>query len=172
MTAQKALLIRFMSRSLFSIACLLVGLGLMIYAHMAQQEAAAQQSVIAENYTTPIQLAAPDGTAHEFMVELAITPEEQAQGLMHRQILAENNGMLFVWSQPQVLKMWMRNTYIPLDILFFRDGYVMHIEQNMVPHDETPRGPDYPAHMALELPAGTVKKLGIAEGWKLLGYPL
>jgi len=105
------------------------------------------------------------GKAHHFKVEVAQTDEQQHIGLMHRTELAPNRGMLFPYPEPQVIKFWMRNTFIPLDMLFMRkDGKIVFIAENVQPHDERPVGPEQPVSAELELPAGTVAHLGIKTG--------
>ncbi len=70
-----------------------------------------------------------------FIVELAVTTEEQEKGLMYRQSLASNDGMLFVFSKPQVADFWMKNTVLPLDMIFIRKtGIVDSIAENAAPY--------------------------------------
>ncbi|TAL00288.1 MAG: DUF192 domain-containing protein [Rhodospirillaceae bacterium] len=113
---------------------------------------------------TPMDIEA-GGKVHHFKVEVAQTQEEQHIGLMHRTELAADRGMLFPYEVPEVLKFWMRNTFIPLDMLFMRDdGVITYIAENVQAHDERPVGPDTPVSAQLELPAGTVARLGIKVG--------
>jgi uncharacterized membrane protein (UPF0127 family) len=75
----------------------------------------------------------------KFTVELAVTKAEQERGLMFRKALAPDRGMLFPYNPPQRAAFWMKNTLIPLDILYIApDGRVLSIARNAVPHDETP----------------------------------
>lgn len=105
------------------------------------------------------------GGARTYMLELAITREEKAKGLMNRKALAPDNGMLFVEAYPRIVKMWMRNTYIPLDMLFFDgSGKIVYIHENAKPFDESAIGPDFPVMAVLELSGGTVKKHGLRVG--------
>lgn len=102
---------------------------------------------------------------HAFRVELALTDATRMTGLMHRAHLAPDAGMLFVWSENQLIRMWMKNTVIPLDMLFLDEtGRVVHIEARVQPHDLTPRGPERPVRAVLELVAGTAERLGLAIG--------
>ena len=80
-----------------------------------------------------------------------------------------NNGMAFVYSQPSLLKFWMKDTLIPLDILFFdHNNTLIHIEKDMKPSDLTPRGPDLPACMAIEINGGLAEKMKLKPGAKLI----
>ncbi len=102
---------------------------------------------------------------HGFTVEIADTPARQAQGLMFRQALAEDAGMLFVYPREQLVSMWMKNTLIPLDMLFITgDGRIESIAQDAVPHDLTPIHSGGPVRAVLELPAGTATRLDVKPG--------
>ena len=102
---------------------------------------------------------------HGFTVEIADTPARQAQGLMFRQTLAEDAGMLFVYPHEQAISMWMKNTLIPLDMLFIAgDGRIHSIAEGAVPHDLTPIRSDGPVRAVLEVPAGTAARLGVKPG--------
>jgi uncharacterized membrane protein (UPF0127 family) len=118
-----------------------------------------------------ISLEGPKSAHINLSVELAITSEEHQQGLMHRTVLPEGTGMLFVFKAPMALEFWMKNTLIPLDILFFdADGALVSVH-TMEPCHKDPC-PKYPsgasASYALEVPAGFAKMHGVGEGWKLL----
>jgi uncharacterized membrane protein (UPF0127 family) len=104
--------------------------------------------------------------AHIFGVELAVTPEEQAKGLMYRKELPEGQGMLFDFHQEQPgVSFWMKNTYIPLDMIFIRgDGSILRIAENTVPLSEALVPAGGPVRAVLEVIGGTAKKLGIAPG--------
>jgi len=103
---------------------------------------------------------------HRFMIEVARTPEQQEQGLMFRERLGADEGMIFPFSFPRPASFWMRNTLIPLDMLFIReDGTIARIAANTVPLSEetvTSRGELVAA--VLELRGGRAAELGIAEG--------
>jgi uncharacterized membrane protein (UPF0127 family) len=108
------------------------------------------------------------GTTHPFRVEVAATPEARTRGLMYRDHLAEDAGMLFVWPRSQPVRMWMKNTLVPLDMLFLDDaGRIVGVVERAVPHDLTPLGPDRPVRAVLELAGGTVRRLGLAEGQRV-----
>lgn len=111
-------------------------------------------------------------------VELADDPQERAQGLMFRRSLDERHGMLFVYEQPQPSSFWMRNTLIPLDIIFMdATGTVRHVHENARPLDETPipgaaiGDPDPLRLMVLEIGGGEARRLGIQPG-QAMAHPL
>lgn len=102
---------------------------------------------------------------HRFAVEVARTPEEQATGLMHRQSLAPDRGMLFPYDPPQPASFWMKNTLIPLDIIFIRaDRTIARIAANTVPLSLDPVPSLEPVVAVLEIAGGRAAELGIREG--------
>jgi uncharacterized membrane protein (UPF0127 family) len=101
----------------------------------------------------------------EFKVELATTPDQRAYGLMFRESLADDHGMLFDFGHPQPVAMWMRNTYIPLDMLFIRaDGRIGRIVQQARPLSDTVLASGEPVRAVLELRGGIAAELGIKPG--------
>ncbi len=102
---------------------------------------------------------------HDFDVELALTPEQQQQGLMFRQQLPPDHGMLFVQARERAASMWMKNTFLPLDMLFIdAAGRISHIAERTVPQSlQTISWPE-PVLAVLELNGGTAARLGIAVG--------
>jgi uncharacterized protein len=105
------------------------------------------------------------GEVHVFSVELAVTPEEQAKGLMFRRELPDGQGMLFDFQREQPASFWMKNTYISLDIIFIRgDGRIHRIAENTVPLSEALVHSGAPVRAVLEVVAGTSRKLRIAPG--------
>jgi uncharacterized membrane protein (UPF0127 family) len=101
----------------------------------------------------------------QFEVELADEPEERRVGLMHRREMAAAAGMLFDFGQNQQVSMWMRNTHIPLDMLFIDEqGQIVNIGHNTVPHSEEIVASNGPVRYVLEVPAGTSHLLGIKPG--------
>lgn len=109
------------------------------------------------------------GERHEFVVELAVTQEQQARGLMFREELAEDAGMLFLHPSDRVITMWMRNTLIPLDMLFLdRRGKIVRVAERAVPLSETTISSGRPARAVLEVPGGTARRLGIRSGDRVL----
>ena len=112
----------------------------------------------------PLQISSAGGT-HRFTVEVARTGAEQAQGLMFRETLAPDAGMLFPFGAPRPASFWMKNTLIPLDMIFVRaDGTIARIAANTVPHSLEPVGVAEPVAAVLEIPGGRAAELGIAEG--------
>jgi hypothetical protein len=112
----------------------------------------------------PLTIRSATGT-HRFTVEVARTPEEQANGLMHRQSLAPDRGMLFPYEPPQMASFWMKNTLIPLDIIFIRpDGTIARIAANTVPLSLDPVPSLEPVAAVLEIAGGRAAELGIREG--------
>ena len=106
-----------------------------------------------------------DSGEHAFTVEVVDTPETRAQGLMYRQKLADDAGMLFDFREERPVSFWMRNTYIPLDMLFIEaDGTILNIHVNARPHDTTSIPSDGPVQFVLEIPGGRSNELGIAAG--------
>src|SRR5262249_54454280 len=102
---------------------------------------------------------------HVFSVELAVTDEQRARGLMERRSLPEGRGMLFKFEPDQVIQMWMHNTYISLDMIFIRsDGRIVRIAENTTPLSDNIISSGAPARGVLEVIAGTARKLGIRAG--------
>jgi uncharacterized protein len=110
------------------------------------------------------------GGSHKFQIELATDNAQREQGLMFRQTMAPDAGMLFIYDSAQPIAMWMENTYIPLDMLFIAaDGHIVNIRQRAVPHSRENIPSDGPVKAALELNGGTVARLGIKVGDKVTG---
>ncbi|APX11672.1 DUF192 domain-containing protein [Tateyamaria omphalii] len=103
-----------------------------------------------------------------FTIEIADTQRSRATGLMNRPSMPSSEGMLFVYPRPRALSFWMRNTLIPLDMLFVDPtGTVAHIHHEAVPLDETPiYGGEGLTHV-LEINGGLARMLGIGEGAQL-----
>lgn len=109
------------------------------------------------------------GKRHTFLVELATTPAQQAQGLMFRKSMPAERGMLFIYSPPRRTAMWMMNTFIPLDMLFIAaDGRIVKIAERTVPHSRATVSSEEVVLAVLELNAGTASRLGIAPGDRVL----
>lgn len=105
------------------------------------------------------------GRRHGFTVEMARTPAQQERGLMERRELAADAGMLFPFDPPQPASFWMRNTLIPLDMIFIRpDGTIARVAANTVPLSEAPVGVDEPVTAVLEIRGGRSAELGVREG--------
>lgn len=104
----------------------------------------------------------------DFDVEMATTPEQQRLGLMNRTSLADNRGMLFIFAFPQPAAFWMRNTLIPLDIIFIdAQGIIVRIVKQATPLTETPHESGEDVRAALELRGGLSTEKGIEPGNKI-----
>ncbi len=106
-----------------------------------------------------------DGTKVPLTVELALTPEQKEYGLMFRHSMPEGLGMLFLWDQDQLVNMWMKNTYLALDMLFVRqDGAIVKIINNAEPLSVAILSSDQPVRGVIELKAGVAERQGIKVG--------
>ncbi|HTE14680.1 MAG TPA: DUF192 domain-containing protein [Burkholderiales bacterium] len=106
---------------------------------------------------------------HKFTAEVAATNPERMQGLMHRRMMPENRGMLFVFTEVSRHAMWMENTYIPLSVAFIdSDGVITNIE-DMKPHTREAHPAVKPVRYALEMNLGWFAKRGIKAGAKIEG---
>ena len=112
-----------------------------------------------------IEVVRADLKKFDVEVEMAETLDQQRVGLMNRTELAEGKGMLFTYDVPQQVRFWMKDTLIPLDILFIMpDGVIYKIVQGAKPHDETPIPSESAVNAVLEVKAGEVKRMGISVG--------
>lgn len=102
---------------------------------------------------------------HRFAVELAETDDQRSRGLMFRPFLAADAGMLFIYPDDRIISMWMKNTLIPLDMVFISaDGRVVSVHERAVPHSLRPITSGVPARAVLELAGGSASRLGIRAG--------
>ena len=100
-----------------------------------------------------------------FNIELALTMPQMMQGLMYRTELAADAGMLFDYKQPETITMWMKNTFIPLDMVFIgADGKIVDFHERAVPQSLATIESKVPARAVLEVNSGTVTRLGIKVG--------
>jgi uncharacterized membrane protein (UPF0127 family) len=107
-----------------------------------------------------------------FSVEVMRTPDERSKGLMFRRELPDGRGMLFDFSPEQNVSMWMKNTYLSLDMIFIRaDGRILRIAENTTPESEAIIPAGGSVRGVLEVIAGTAKKYGIAPGDRV-AHPL
>lgn len=115
--------------------------------------------------TTELAITTPDARLHRFEVWVAERPARHAQGLMWVRELPEYAGMLFVYSRPQRISMWMKNTYLPLDMLFIAaDGRVESIASRTTPLSRETISSAGEVLGVLELAGGTAERLGIRPG--------
>ena len=102
---------------------------------------------------------------HVLHVEVMRTEEQREHGLMERRFLPADRGMLFQFDHAQTVLMWMKNTYIPLDMIFLsRGGVVTHIAENAEPMSEAIISSNGPAFGVLEVNAGFARKIGLKDG--------
>ena len=108
-----------------------------------------------------------------FDIYLAITPQQQARGLMHVRELPATTGMLFVDGETRIRSMWMKNTYISLDMVFARaDGTITNIVENTEPLSLRSVRSTEPVNFVLELNAGTVARIAMDESSRLIWEPM
>ena len=113
------------------------------------------------------------GRSHDFRVEVARTRRQQIQGLMFRRHLDADAGMLFVYRRAAPVAMWMKNTFVPLDILFIDPaGVIVEIAQRTMPLSTTNIPSKKPVTAVLEVNAGTVARLGIGIGDRVVSPAL
>ena len=140
-----------------------LALGLLLVAALAGPAAAACSP-------DSVQLRGPGGQAR-FTVELADSADERARGLMFRETMPTSAGMLFLYPVPQTASFWMKNTLIPLDMIFAdRTGVVTHVHPMAVPGDLTPVRGGRDVLAVLEINGGLAAKLGITPG-SVLRHP-
>lgn len=119
----------------------------------------------------PLEIVTKSGV-QVFSVEVATTEEEKQTGLMYRKELADGKGMLFDFNPEQEVSMWMKNTYVSLDMIFIRaDGRILRIAENTEPLSTKIISSKGPARAVLEVVAGTAQKYGIRPGDRV-GHPL
>jgi uncharacterized membrane protein (UPF0127 family) len=121
--------------------------------------------------TAPLTIESAGGP-RKFAVELATTPAQMEQGLMFRRSLAPGSGMLFDFKTPSMAAMWMKNTLIPLDMLFVdAQGRIVNIHERAVPGSLDPIGAAAPVRAVVELNGGTAARLGIRPGDRVV-FPI
>lgn len=112
--------------------------------------------------TTTLIISASANACYLFNVYLALTPEQHRRGLMFVRDLPDTSGMLFVYRQSRTLSIWMKNTYIPLDLVFFAaDGRIVNIHENAQPHTLDSRRSTEAVNYVLELNGGISERLQI-----------
>ena len=119
--------------------------------------------------TERLVIATRDNRRVEFNVEMALTPEQQMVGLMFRTALADNEGMIFDWGAPRESAMWMRNTLIPLDMVFIAaDGRIHRVAERTVPLSLATVESRGPVRATLELAGGAAERLNLRVGDRVL----
>jgi hypothetical protein len=127
-----------------------------------------------ENAATPLKtetlvITTNAGRQHTFNVEIAATPVDLEIGLMYRKQLAQDGGMLFEMGAEQMTRFWMKNTFIPLDMLFIgADGEIKTLHENAEPHSLEGVSSEVPVTAVLELNGGRARALGIQKGDRVL----
>lgn len=141
-------------------------LGLLLLGAIAGAASAQPQNVQSRiTFETSELFIESGGQRHRFAIEMADTDERRALGLMYRTSLPQDAGMLFDFKTDSPVAMWMRNTRIPLDMLFIRrDGRIANIAQRTVPFSETSIYSSGPVRAVLELNGGTAERLGLKPG--------
>ena len=122
--------------------------------------------------TEPLQIKTAAGQVYDFNVELPTTPQQQATGEMFRTNIPANAGMLFVWPQPQISQMWMKNCPVPEDMVFIgADGKIVAIAENTVPYSLKVVSSGVPVQATLELQGGLTAKYNINVGDQVIAKP-
>jgi uncharacterized protein len=115
----------------------------------------------------PLEIATSTGP-HSFSVEVMRTDEQRARGLMNRRFMAQDRGMLFDFKREEPVAMWMKNTYLSLDMVFIdKSGKVVNIAENTEPLSERIIPSAGPVLAVLELNAGTARRIGLKPGDRL-----
>ncbi|HXZ96363.1 MAG TPA: DUF192 domain-containing protein [Burkholderiales bacterium] len=122
------------------------------------------QAARAENSVLSLHIS-----GNSIIAEVANTPQARQRGLMHRKRLGSNHGMLFIFPEPGLHAMWMKNTSVPLSTAFLDERGVIINITDMTPFSEQPHYADAPARFALEMPKGWFSKRGINPGMKVEG---
>lgn len=112
-----------------------------------------------------LEIEKADGESHQFSIELVVTADKQRRGLMYRTELADDAGMLFFYQNCELASFWMKNTYIPLDMIFIEaDGRIARIAEEAQPHTLDIHQSGVPVNGILEVNGGLTQRLGIAAG--------
>ena len=147
----------------FSSLLPLIVSALLVLASAASPHASGRADVLPTD-SEPLVITTGKGPV-SFSVELALTPETRASGLMHRQEMDPDHGMLFRFDQTRQVLMWMKNTPLPLDMLFIDEaGTIVGIAEDTTPFSENVIASPGPVRYVLELNAGTAGRMGISAG--------
>jgi len=135
----------------------------------AETSTAGVSSLDADFDRETLLIESDDGVRHEIDVYLAVNPDQQRRGLMFVRKMPPNVGMLFVYEDSAMHSMWMKNTYIPLDMVFARaDGAVSSVIHDTQPLSLTSQGSIEPVTYVLELNAGTTRRLNIGRKSRII----
>lgn len=152
---------------LFRIGLLVMSLGFGFTScdNSTENEESIETDPIVFNKEAEVYLIHSNGdTLRKIDVELAETDYEKQTGLMYRESLGSDQGMLFVYDSERVRNFYMKNTYVPLDILYYdTDSTLVSIQKNATPRDETNLPSDVPAQFVLEINAGLADEWGITS---------
>lgn len=141
------------------VACLLVGLALGVYGYARYRETAS---------LLPVTFGSGEQETSRVYLEIANTPSEREKGLMFRKSMEEDRGMLFIFPVERQQSFWMKNTYIPLDMIFISSQFeVVGIVENATPFSEEQRSVAGVSQFVIELNGGRAKELGIRKGDKV-----
>jgi uncharacterized protein len=148
-------------------------LGLLLLALAVAQHASADSTEAAQLDRlfprSAMQIATPDARLHNFKIWIADSDQRRARGLMFVKHIGEDEGMLFIYPQAMRASMWMKNTFIPLDMLFVAaDGKVMQVVHNTEPQSLKTIESDSEVTAVIELKGGTASKLHIAKGARVM----
>jgi uncharacterized membrane protein (UPF0127 family) len=144
---------------IFLLALLMLSLG---WTGNAASQAVLPQGVPPMEFGRDVMAITTDKGRFVYDIEVAVTPDQQARGLMWRPVLGPNKGMLFIFGQERGLSFWMQNTLIPLDMVFIDNkGQLVSIQRQAKPRTRTPRPSDGPARFVLEIDGGEAEALGI-----------
>ena len=124
------------------------------------------EEITADCEMREMMLSSPDGALEVYITaEMALTDAQKQTGLMHRKSLERGTGMLFSWDVPQQVYMWMKNTFIPLDIIFINGNEVVGVVHAKNTQDETPLTVKGHADKVLEVNYGFATAHGVTKGW-------
>ena len=130
------------------------------------------QEPLEESFQSDVLVIVARDACYRFEIYLAVSPQQQRRGLMFVRELPERTGMLFVYADERYRSMWMKNTYISLDMVFARrDGSITNIVETTVPLSEKSVTSSEPATFVLELNAGTAQRLSIDADSRLVWEP-
>ena len=156
---------RFLSTVTRAVAAIALGVALALPAGLSAQPLRLAQGAASPAAALESLAIVSGGKRHAFQVEVMRTNEQRAKGLMHRNYLPPDRGMLFDFERTEPVAMWMENTYIPLDMLFIRaDGTIARIAENTEPLSQRTIPSGEPVLSVLEINGGVSRTLGVKPG--------